>query len=505
VTGGTEALSSVVTGLTIGLFGKLPSHGDFLERRAPPGFVAAWDRWLQEAVLVSRADLAERWLERYLTSPIWRFYCSAGVCGSAPVVGFMVPSVDCVGRYFPFTVVVALTSTAAPGTTIRQSHALLASAEQLVLDLLDSRTADFDGFDEQLVALSGQHALPGLARMAPADASAVIDGAGRGPWHLAMPASAGLDVVFDQLVGQRLTSVYGPHSVWWTEGSADVEPSSLLVSGLPPPPLFAAMMDGGWAQRGWATLAVASAAEDPSGLGMAATVSRDGTLLQFQSAALSDVGRVRRSNQDAYIERTEVGIWAVADGLGGLSEGDLASRMVCDAIADVAPAPQLEVTLERARQRLADVNDYLQAKGEHVGGGGRSASTVVALFVSRTRAAALWAGDSRIYRWRNGVLEQLTHDHSLGAGFEGEVESTAITRAVGAERAIAFDVLELTVMAGDRFLLCSDGLTRVLPDARLSECLARGPIQDAVATLVAETLTAGAPDNVTAIIVEAVQ
>ena len=503
MTGGSDVVGSVVTGLTIGLYGKLPSHGDFLERRAPPGFVAAWDRWLQDAVHASRGDLAERWLERYLTSPVWRFYCSAGVCGSAPLLGFMVPSVDSAGRYFPFTVVVELSSTAVPGATIRESDPLLASAEQLVLDLLGSRSADFDSFDERLVALAGRHSLAKVARMASADASALVDGAGRGPWYLSLPASDGLGAVLDQLVAQRLTSVYGPHSLWWTEGSAIVEPCSLLVSGLPPPELFAAMMDGGWAQRGWATVEVEAPGDDPSGLGIAATTIREGSLLQFRSAAQSDVGRVRRANQDAYIERTEVGIWAVADGLGGLSEGDLASRMVCDAIAEVAPDSQLEVTLERARQRLSEVNEYLQAKGDQLGGGGRSASTVVALFASGTRVAALWAGDSRLYRWRGGMLERLTNDHSFDADVPGEVESTAITRAVGAERTIAFDVLELAALPGDRFLLCSDGLTRVLSDTHLSECLGRGAVRDAVATLVADTLEAGAPDNVTALIVEA--
>ena len=87
----------------IGLFGKLPSHGDFLRRRVSDAYVDAWDAWLRECLAESRAALGERWLDVYLTSPAWRFVCAPGACGPAPVMGLMVPSVDRVGRFFPLT------------------------------------------------------------------------------------------------------------------------------------------------------------------------------------------------------------------------------------------------------------------------------------------------------------------------------------------------------------------------------------------------------------------
>ena len=91
--------------MEVGFFGKLPSHGDFLRRRASDAFVDAWDAWLRECLAASREALGERWLDVYLTSPAWRFVCAAGTCGPAPVIGLMVPSVDRVGRYFPLTLV----------------------------------------------------------------------------------------------------------------------------------------------------------------------------------------------------------------------------------------------------------------------------------------------------------------------------------------------------------------------------------------------------------------
>lgn len=90
------------------MFGKLPSHGDFLRRRASDAFVDAWDAWLRECLTASHEALGERWLDVYLTSPAWRFVCAAGTCGPVPVIGLMVPSVDRVGRYFPLTLVANL-------------------------------------------------------------------------------------------------------------------------------------------------------------------------------------------------------------------------------------------------------------------------------------------------------------------------------------------------------------------------------------------------------------
>ena len=92
----------------VGLFGKLPSHGDFLRRRTSDEFVDAWDAWLRECLAESRTALGDRWLDIYLTSPAWRFVCAAGACGPVPVIGLMVPSVDRVGRFFPLTLVAEL-------------------------------------------------------------------------------------------------------------------------------------------------------------------------------------------------------------------------------------------------------------------------------------------------------------------------------------------------------------------------------------------------------------
>ena len=114
--------------MEVGLFGKLPSHGDFLRRRVSDAFVDAWDGWLRECLAASRSALGERWLDLYLTSPAWRFVCAAGTCGPVPVIGLMVPSVDRVGRYFPLTLVAPLAAEVNPIAAATASARVLRAA-----------------------------------------------------------------------------------------------------------------------------------------------------------------------------------------------------------------------------------------------------------------------------------------------------------------------------------------------------------------------------------------
>jgi serine/threonine protein phosphatase PrpC len=222
---------------------------------------------------------------------------------------------------------------------------------------------------------------------------------------------------------------------------------------------------------------------------------------RFRSAAATDVGLVREVNEDSFIERSEAGLWAVADGLGGHSQGEVASRMVCDALAAVPADATFEASVEAARLRVSDVNEQLVSAATRAVNAVSSGSTVVVLLARETSYAVLWAGDSRAYRWRDGRLVRLTRDHSL-AEIDGSL-STAITRAVGGEPALQLDAVGDRVQVGDRFLLCSDGLTRILSDTQIGEWISHEDIRHAVDALIHAALDAGAPDNVTAVVVEA--
>jgi serine/threonine protein phosphatase PrpC len=306
--------------------------------------------------------------------------------------------------------------------------------------------------------------------------------------------------VFEQLLSQRLSAIYAPLVMWWTEGSANVEPSCLIGKGLPHPDSFGAFLDGSWSRHWWQPLA--AQVDQPEAIEDSLLNIAGGPALRFRSAGATDVGRVRAMNQDAFAERPEIGLWAVADGLGGHRDGDVASRMVCDALADFEPQPGFDATIEAIRRRMHEVNDHLLRTSTRALLSDRSASTVVVLLLRGSRGSILWAGDSRIYRWRAGRLEQLTRDHSMATA-GGREESHGVTRAVGVEPTLTLDLFEDQVLAGDRFLLCSDGLTRTVPDVQLSLWMETPDIRAAIDGLIGASLDAGAPDNVTAVIVEA--
>ena len=147
-----------------GFYGKLPCRGDFMQRRTPQGFVDVWDAWLQECLHESRRQLGERWLETYLTSPIWRFVLAEGICGESAYAGVMLPSVDRVGRYFPLTLISPLE----PGSCLLEAacatgRAWFDAAEALALKALDAGDLDVQAFDAEVDALPGLGAAEGLA------------------------------------------------------------------------------------------------------------------------------------------------------------------------------------------------------------------------------------------------------------------------------------------------------------------------------------------------------
>jgi type VI secretion system protein ImpM len=487
----------------VGLYGKLPSHGDFLRRRASDVFVSVWDAWLQDCMAASRSALGDRWLDVYLTSPAWRFTGGAGTCGAAPVIGLMVPSVDRVGRYFPLTIVAELPAHASPIAAVTGAASFFERAERLMIETLEADYVDFESFDQHVVHLADELAFVSRPPRVVFDraAAAVLNGDPQACWQLPIGSAEELAPAFEQLLSHRLSATYDPLMIWWTGGSSIVEPSCLIARGLPSPDTFAALLDGSWLQHQWRPVPARIESAGPAG-----DLPVGEPALNFRSAAVSDVGRVRLVNQDSFIERTEMGLWVVADGLGGHSDGELASRMVCDAFADFAPARNFEETIEAARARMQDVNDHLLFAPLRSLLGERSGSTVVVLLVRGTECAVLWAGDSRVYRWRTGRLEQLTRDHSVAesAGATGQ-DSHAVTRAVGAHTGLTLDLHRDRLLSGDRFLLCSDGLTRAVPEAQIRVWMDSPDIRVAVDGLLQATLAAGAPDNVTALVVEAYQ
>jgi type VI secretion system protein ImpM len=227
-----------------GYHGKLLAKGDFITRRLPRSFLDPWDSWLQDVIAGSRARMGEAWLDAYLTSPIWRFALSAGLCGEGAAAGVLMPSVDRVGRYFPLTIVAMLATGADLLAMPVAAAGWFGKAEELVRSAL-ADVFDFDGFDAQVAALGA----PMAGEPGPTTAAVAVE-AGAG-LRLAIPSADAVDAAYRQLA-QRFLSASCPRcSLWWTSGSEDVAGTFIACSGLPSAEGFAAFLDGRWSAWGW--------------------------------------------------------------------------------------------------------------------------------------------------------------------------------------------------------------------------------------------------------------
>jgi type VI secretion system protein ImpM len=483
--------------MEVGLYGKLPTHGDFLRRRVADDFIAAWDPWLQSCIAESRAVLGEQWLSVYLTSPVWRFALGPRVCGAAPAAGLLVPSVDRVGRYFPLTLVWPTPITLSTlEVAIHFQHGF-ECAERLLLDTLALEHFEFADFDQRVMELAdkfGPVPQPGTLRMTKESATAVVLSNAR-PWYIPLQQMSALYAPALQLLGSHLDARPDTGGMWWTDGSAVIAPNWLMTRGLPDPRSYTAMLDGEWAAAGWN---VAEAESEPGRTSVPPPAARG--LLQATSAARTDRGPVRATNQDALIERQDMGLWAVADGMGGLSNGEIASRMVCDCLAECPISANLDEQIEAVVEQLRRVNDYLRRAATRAVNPVQSGSTVVVLLIRQHECAILWAGDSRAYRLRDGLLSQMTKDHSWAA--LGGADEQVITRAVGAEDHLELDVVRSDVRDADRYMLCSDGICRVLDPGVLRELLQTLAPAPCCKQLIAQSIAQGGTDNLTAVIVD---
>ena len=237
-----------------------------------------------------------------------------------------------------------------------------------------------------------------------------------------------------------------------------------------------------------------------------------GHRIDLEAAALTDVGARRRLNEDSLLSRPDLGLFAVADGMGGHDAGDQASAAVVGALDTLSGPVGAGQLIASVRTHLHNVHFELQAEAARRGSRRGMGSTVVVLMITNSHYCALWAGDSRIYLARRGELLQLTEDHSyvqelVKQGMlsiedaEHHPQSNVITRAVGVDTDLMLDKVTDRIQDGDVFLLCSDGLTREVSAEEIRVELSGTDLGMAVRNLIDRALDRGAADNVTAVVV----
>jgi serine/threonine-protein phosphatase Stp1 len=237
--------------------------------------------------------------------------------------------------------------------------------------------------------------------------------------------------------------------------------------------------------------------------------------VHLRSWATTHPGMKRKHNEDAYVDRPDLGVWAVADGAGGHHAGEVASGMIRESLEAIPIGLSASELLSEVRTRIETTHEALRAEAQRRGPDVIIASTVVVMLARNDFYACLWAGDSRAYLLRDGTLQQITRDHSLvqelvESGMirpeeaEHHPRANVITRAVGAELdEFALDKVSGRIQAGDRFLLCSDGLCKTVPEGELAGLLGDTVSGSPPQILIDAALALNATDNVTAVAVEA--
>jgi serine/threonine protein phosphatase PrpC len=231
----------------------------------------------------------------------------------------------------------------------------------------------------------------------------------------------------------------------------------------------------------------------------------------FECVSKTDVGLRRKVNEDSLLVRTERGLWAVADGMGGHDAGDVASSKVTESLLELPEADDLDQLVESAVAALKKVNQDLILLAGASETEKSIGSTVVGLAIADGQFRCFWAGDSRGYRIRDRQIVQLTRDHSLvqdlvDSGMLQPDEavdhpnSNIITRAVGVAEELRVDTVSGDVQRGDQFFLATDGVTRLISDEELAAELSFNPPAFAARKLIETVLARGAPDNASLII-----
>ncbi|MES9899260.1 MAG: protein phosphatase 2C domain-containing protein [Sedimenticola sp.] len=244
-------------------------------------------------------------------------------------------------------------------------------------------------------------------------------------------------------------------------------------------------------------------------------MNRQCNSFQWDSSAITHVGKVRKINEDACFERPESGLWVVADGMGGHSSGDLASSTIVTTLERLLLPDLLSDTVDLLEDNLQVINSQLLEEAMRRSGDTTIGSTVVILLAYETVCLLLWVGDSRAYRFRDGQLKQLTRDHTeveelveqgllLRDDVENHPSANIITRAVGAMDELIVDLVDYAILEGDIFLLCSDGLNKEVTDREIAAMLSRPEsMQEINQALIDLTLSRGARDNVSVVLTRA--
>ena len=237
--------------------------------------------------------------------------------------------------------------------------------------------------------------------------------------------------------------------------------------------------------------------------------------IKWNTSADTNVGMVRQVNEDAIMTNPDVGLWAVADGMGGYEAGDVASKMIVTSLESIYKQEYLDDFVDEIESKIFDANHRILEYAQVMHDGRTLGSTVVSLLIKGQVGICMWAGDSRLYLLRNNQLQQISRDHSHVQELidQGQItkeeagnhpDGNVITRAIGTSNDLYIDIKAFNVQVGDTFLLCSDGLYNSVNENEIEHYMRKHDTDESVKQLIVSALENGAPDNVSIVMVKSV-
>lgn len=421
-----------------GFFGKLPSAGDFVQRRLPPALVDAWDRHFENAVAESRNALNGSWHEAYHTSPAWRFMLSPAVCGDSAWAGIMGPGVDRVGRCFPMVIAAPIAMDHMSWMrTLTDGGSWFDAAEQVHFAAQADASISVDAFDEQVAALAS----PLDARSSGGiDFLHDLDWNGASHWRVPLPASGDSGAFLGGL-WTRLAAAPGNWCLWWTTGAGRVPASVLITNRLPQPAAYVGFLDAGYSGAPWQSVGrFDQRAEAAPTAGRIVTDSVDVLLATSPSAlpaawlpddpelfsglaampepvlppvhladtpadnVVEQVAPVRPAGSASVLSRADCALTLLAAEAGQLDPRQRAVAAVF-AIARDLSASDLGAGMQALRTPIMALNAPLRHSGEDLIDPVLEDCAVIAAHVAGSQAALLRIGAAAGWHWRQGRLQ----------------------------------------------------------------------------------------------------
>jgi type VI secretion system protein ImpM len=493
-----------------GFFGKLPSAGDFVQRRLPPGFVDAWDRHFESAVAESRSALNGSWQEAYHASPAWRFLLGPAVCGELAWAGILGPGADRVGRCFPMVIAAPIAADdASCRRTLTDGGSWFDLAEQVHFAAQADASISVDMFDEQIAALASP--LDARDSGAP-DPLRDIDWSTASHWRVPLPA-AGDTGAFLGGLWTRLAATPGNWCLWWTAGAGRVPASVLITNRLPQPAAYVGFLDAGYGTTSWQSMAGFDDCAGPSptvadvvtrpmdGLMDAPPSAMPAAWLPDDPELFSDMGVALEpvvSRSPVVAAAIDTTVTDHVAGVAVVSRPDCALTLLAAEAGPSEPrqravaavlaigrdlsAGELAAGMHVLRTQIMALNPPLQHAGEDLIDPVQEDCAVIAAHVASGQANLLRIGAAAAWHWRQGRLQPFfarsmalpAIDTGAGDDFDDLLFSAVSLSAPGLGAAAQPTCGEVfcAVEAGDRLLLMATPPLLQLPPEILARALA---------------------------------